>query len=121
MVCVLAFANQLNQLRAIQPHDRFQHRFSSSHASPWPLSADAASAATLDSSASDHAPIAAAPMQTVLRLFNEREALASVDADAADAAFRVTVSPAYLMKYVPTRSAHIEVILIIHPPENGCP
>ncbi len=120
-ICAFVFAHQLNQLRAIQPHDRFQHRFSSSHASLSPLSAAAASAAAVDASASDHAPIAAAPMQTVFRLFNEREALAVVDADAADAAFRVTVSPAYLMKYGPTRSALIEGILIIHPSENGCP
>ncbi len=60
-------------------------------------------------------------MQTVLRLFNDREALAAVDSDAADAAFRVNVSPAYLMKYVPTRSALMEGILTIHPSENGCP
>jgi hypothetical protein len=43
-------------------------------------------------------------MQTLFQLFNEREALAAVDLDAADATFRVNVNPAYLMKYRPTRS-----------------
>ncbi len=68
---------------------------------PSALSAAAASAAAVDF-ARDHEPIAAAPMQTVFRLFRERQALAAVDLDAADAAFRVNVNPAYLMKYRPT-------------------